>query len=142
MIRRINCYGKNRYEVENYIINSKKPYVILRAGRVFGTNIKDGTLITDILKDMNLKYKYEPLVKAGGKHFFPDFLINNKIIIECTGWRGYDKAIKLKKKIRYLKKRYKVYVVIPKTLKRYYEILNRHLILGTDNLSNIIQKSE
>lgn len=48
----INCYGKIRYEVENYIINSKKPYVILRAGRVFGTNIKDGTLITDILKDM------------------------------------------------------------------------------------------
>ena len=98
--------------------------------------------VADILKDMNLNYKYEPLVKAGGKHFFPDFLINNKIIIECTGWRGYDKAIKLKKKIRYLKKRYKVYVVIPKTLKRYYEILNRHLILGTDNLSNIIQKSE
>ena len=48
----INSYGRIRYEVENHIINSKKPYVILRAGRLFGTNIEDGTLITDMLKDM------------------------------------------------------------------------------------------
>lgn len=48
----VNCYGKIRYEVENYLIRSKKPYVILRAGRVFGTDIGDGTLITDMLKSM------------------------------------------------------------------------------------------
>lgn len=98
--------------------------------------------VADVLKSLRIAYEYEPLVKAGGKHFFPDFLIDNKIIIECTEWRGYDKAIKLKNKIEFLKKRYKVYVVIPKTLKRYYETLNQYLILGTDNLSEIIKKSE
>ena len=47
----VNCYGKIRYEVENHLISSKKPYVILRAGRVFGTDI-EVTLITDMLKAM------------------------------------------------------------------------------------------
>ena len=98
--------------------------------------------VADVLKGLGISYEYEPLVKAGGKHFFPDFLIDNKIIIECTEWRGYDKAVKLKEKIKYLEKKYTVYVVIPKTLKRYYETLNQHLILDADNLSNIFQKSE
>lgn len=88
-----------------------------------------------------LSYKYEPLVKIGNRYFFPDFLINNKIIVECTEWRGFDKAIKLKSKIEFLKKEYKVFVVIPKSLKRYYEILNRHLLLGTEALINELNMS-
>ena len=48
----INCYGKIRYEVENYIINSGMPYLILRMGRVFGTELEDGTLITGMLKTL------------------------------------------------------------------------------------------
>lgn len=90
--------------------------------------------VADVLKSLGIVYEYEPLVNAGGKHFFPDFLINKKIIIECTEWRGFDKAIKLQNKINFLKKKYKVYVVIPKTLKRYYETLNNYLVLGSENL--------
>jgi hypothetical protein len=97
--------------------------------------------IADLLKKFDFDYKYESLVKAGNKYFFPDFLIKNNIIIECTAWRGFDKAIKLKNKIKYLKKEYKVYVVIPKALKRYYEILNHHLLLGIDDLIEVIKKS-
>ena len=97
--------------------------------------------VADLLKSMNFNYKYEPLVKAGSKYFFPDFLIDNNIIIECTEWRGFDKAIKLKNKIEFLKEEYEVFVVIPKPLKRYYEILNNHLLLGMDDLKQILQKS-
>jgi len=94
----------------------------------------------DILKRLRISYKYEPFVKIGSKCFFPDFLINNKIIIECTEWRGFDKAIKLKDKIWYLKKRYIVFVLIPKPLKRYYETLNHRLLLGMDDLIKTIKK--
>lgn len=61
------------------------------------------------------------------------------IIIECTMWRGADKAIKLKKKIKYLKQKYKVYVVIPKTLNKYYEILSQYLVLGLDEFVPVAQ---
>ncbi|MDP3027000.1 MAG: helix-turn-helix domain-containing protein [Nanoarchaeota archaeon] len=94
----------------------------------------------DILKNLKVDYKYEPLIKIGNKGFFPDFLINNNIIIECTEWRGSDKAIKLKNKIEFLKKEYKVFVLIPKPLKRYYETLNHHLLLGMDDLKETIKK--
>ena len=94
----------------------------------------------DKLKSLGMNYKYEPLIKVEGKYFFPDFLINNKIIIECTMWRGYDKAIKLKEKIRLLEKEYKVYVVIPEKLNKYYQSLNDNLIEGLDNFKEIIKR--
>ncbi len=93
----------------------------------------------DLLRSLKINYKYEPLVKAKGKYFFPDFLIDNNVIIECTEWRGFDKAIKLKNKIEFLKKEYKVFVVVPKPLKRYYEILNQHLLLGIDDLRKTLK---
>lgn len=88
--------------------------------------------IANILKNKQIPYEYEPLIKIRNKVFFPDFVINNKIIIECTAWRGYDKATKLKNKINLLKNKYKFYVVIPKGLYNYYKILDNHLVLGLD----------
>ncbi|MCU0642398.1 MAG: helix-turn-helix domain-containing protein, partial [archaeon] len=55
--------------------------------------------LANALKKAKIDYQYEPFILIDNKAFFPDFLINNKIIIECTAWRGYDKAIKLKEKI-------------------------------------------
>jgi|SRR3989344_1355762 len=95
--------------------------------------------VADILKKFKLNYKYESLVKIGNKGFFPDFVIDNRIIVECTMWRHCDKAIKLKKKIRYLKKEYEIYVVVPKNLNRYYKILNRYLVLGLDEFVSVAQ---
>jgi len=95
--------------------------------------------IADLLKEMNINYEYEPLIKVGKRFFFPDFLINKKIIIECTFWRGQDKAQKLKQKLIHLDKEYKTYVVIPKGLYKYYKILNNHLILGLDELVPVAQ---
>jgi|TARA_B100001964_G_scaffold155528_1_gene170871 dTDP-4-dehydrorhamnose reductase len=48
----INCYGRMRYEVEKHILESDKPFIILRTGRVFGTDMDDGTLLTNTLNEM------------------------------------------------------------------------------------------
>ncbi len=95
--------------------------------------------VADILNKLKINYEYEPLINIDNKYFFPDFLIDNKIIIEATAWKGEIKAYKLRDKIKELKKRYKVYVVIPKTLYRYYKILNNHLILGLDEFVPVAQ---
>ena len=52
--------------------------------------------VANLLKKNKIEYEYEPLIKSDNKYFFPDFLINNKIILECTAWRGEAKAYKLK----------------------------------------------
>jgi len=93
----------------------------------------------DILKDLKIDYEYEPLINIDKNYFFPDFLINKKIIIECTMWKGLEKAYKLKSKIDMLKKKYNVYVLIPKNLYSYYKILNHHLILGLDEFVLVAQ---
>jgi len=93
----------------------------------------------DLLFNLKLNYQYEPLVKSDDKYFFPDFLINNKIIIECTSWRGDIKAYKLRDKIKHLEKKYKVFVLIPKDLYSYYRILDNHLILGLDEFASVAQ---
>jgi len=47
------------------------------------------------------------LVKVNKRWFFPDFLINKKIIIEAIEWRGETKAYSLKEKIKHLEKNIK-----------------------------------
>ncbi len=95
--------------------------------------------VADILFKKRISYKYEPLVAVGKKAFFPDFLLDNNIIIECTMWRGSDKAIKLRNKIRKLGKNYKVFVVIPKNLYSYYKILDDNLIQGLEEFARVAQ---
>lgn len=48
----INCYGRMKYEVEKHILKSKKKFMILRMGRVFGIELEDDTLLTRTLKEM------------------------------------------------------------------------------------------
>jgi dTDP-4-dehydrorhamnose reductase len=48
----INCYGKIKSEVEDYILNSCSKFIILRMGRVFGSDLKDGTIITSTIKKL------------------------------------------------------------------------------------------
>ena len=51
----VNCYGHIRNEVEDYLINSGNKFMILRMGRVFGTDLKDGTIITNMIKQLREK---------------------------------------------------------------------------------------
>lgn len=91
----------------------------------------------DFLFNKKVPYQYEPLVKSNNKYFFPDFLINNNLIIECTAWRGSDKAIKLKEKINNLRKNYKVYVLIPIKLRSYYKLIKENLIFNMNDIKII-----
>jgi hypothetical protein len=90
--------------------------------------------VADILFDYGVSYKYEPLVHVGKKYFFPDFLIGKDLIIECTAWKGESKAYKLKEKISYLKNKYKVYVAIPESLRKYYKIIEDYLLVGPNEI--------
>lgn len=53
----VNCYGRIKYEVEDYLLASDKPFIILRVGKVFGVRIKDNTLITEMLETLAAKKK-------------------------------------------------------------------------------------
>jgi hypothetical protein len=134
---------KEEHPEEYYIIQYAKfkkiggyKYLTEKGEKVRNRFEKD---VADTLNKLNINYQYEPLVHANGRYFFPDFLIDNKIIIEATTWRGKIKAYKLKEKIKALEKKYKVYVIIPKNLYSYYKILNNHLILGLDDFVPVAQ---
>lgn len=127
-------YYKSQYEKFKKIGDYK--YETLNGEKVRNKLERD---IANILKKYNLKYEYEPYVNIDNKAFFPDFIINKKVIIEATAWRGFDKAIKLKEKIKHLKKNYKIYIVIPKDLYKYYKTLNNHLVLGLDEFVPLAQ---
>jgi hypothetical protein len=96
----------------------------------------------NFLFNKGIEYEYEKLIKIGKRYFFPDFFIKDKnLIIECTEWRGIDKAIKLKHKISYLKKEHNVIILIPKNLKRYYETLKDYLVYDFNDLNTKIKSS-
>jgi hypothetical protein len=134
---------KKEHPKEYYLIQYDKfkkiggyKYITKRGEKVRNKFEKD---VADTLNKLKVNYQYEPLVNIGSKYFFPDFLINDKIIVEATAWRGKIKAYKLREKIKELEKKYKVYVVIPKNLYSYYKILNNHLILGLDDFVPVAQ---
>jgi len=118
-----------------------------KVGRGYHSTTKRGEKVrnifekqtADVLFNLGIDYDYEPLVHSGKRYFFPDFLIGNNIIVECTMWKGENNAYKLKEKIEALKNKYKIYVVIPKALYSYYKILNNHLVLGLDEFVPIAQ---
>jgi len=96
--------------------------------------------VANILWRNKLNYEYEPFIRVADKAFFPDFLVNGKLIIECTMWRHSDKAVKLKNKIKYLRKRYKIYIIIPKDLYRHYLLVSKYLLKGVGEFEEILKK--
>ena len=78
-------YGKQKHEVEKFIINTTANYCILRLSRVYGLNIHDNTLITSWLKAVKLNI-IKKFICASDLFFSPvliDDLINVlKITIE------------------------------------------------------------
>jgi len=96
--------------------------------------------VADRLYEKSINYKYEPLIKAGKRYFFPDFLIKDKIIIECTTWRGYEKAFKLKEKIKLLRKKYRIYVFITPKVNKYYISINKYIIRDLPELIKLVDR--
>ena len=67
----VNCYGLIKNEVEDYLLNSGNKFIILRMGRVFGTDLKDGTIITSMIKQLKVKKK---LLCADNEIFTPLYI--------------------------------------------------------------------
>jgi len=53
----ITSYGRLKFEIENYLFSSGKPFVILRMGKVFGVTPGDDTLITSMVDDLVVQKK-------------------------------------------------------------------------------------
>ena len=94
--------------------------------------------IADLLFDLGIDYEYEPLVNVGKRYFFPDFIVDENLIIECTAWRGEAKAYKLKEKASCLMEKYRFYVAIPKSLEKYYGVLADCLLVGPDAVTEML----
>jgi plasmid maintenance system antidote protein VapI len=72
--------------------------------------------LAELLMECDLNYRYEPVIKLGGKYAFPDFLVKNSVIIERCGysdWPGYWNRILKKAKLyeKYFKGKF--IIVVP-----------------------------
>jgi hypothetical protein len=106
-------------------------YISIRGERVRNTLEKS---VADLLYNSGLVYEYEPLVRGMKNYYFPDFKIGS-LIIECTMWRGEEKAYKLLHKIHDLEKaNYKIIVVVPHELRRFYKSLDTYLTTDFSDL--------
>ena len=84
--------------------------------------------IANILNSIPVNYEYEPMIRISSTYLFPDFKIKN-LIIECTYWRGAQKAQALSEKIKkYEEAGFEVKVVIPEKLSSFYKSIEKHTI--------------
>ena len=95
--------------------------------------------MAQLLDHLHIPYIYESKVVIGKQVFFPDFFIEPNILIECTMWRGVEKSLELQRKIEILSPAYRVFVVIPKGLNKYYTILSKHLVKGVEEFVPVAQ---
>ncbi|MCX6770746.1 MAG: hypothetical protein NTX79_01695 [Candidatus Micrarchaeota archaeon] len=95
--------------------------------------------VADLLYRNGLDYEYEPLVKGTKNYYFPDFKIGT-LIIECTMWRGEEKAYKLLHKIQDLEKAgVEAIVIVPPELRRFYKALDTYLTTDFSELEKRIK---
>lgn len=98
--------------------------------------------VADFLFQNRIKYEYESYVEGKNGVYFPDFIINGKTIIECTMWRGFDKATKLSKKIKDLeKKKFKMIVITTPSVKRFYRKIEPYIVDDLKVLNNRLNLS-
>jgi len=109
--------------------------VAVRGEKVRNSLEKD---VADLLYRMKLKYEYEPLVKGKNSYYFPDFKVNS-LLIECSMWKGEEKAYKLLHKINDLQKEgYLTIVVVPRQLRHFYKVLDEYLVTDIEELKEKI----
>jgi len=82
----------------------------------------------DCLYENGVDYEYEPRIDCDGRTFFPDFKIGN-LLVECTAWRGCDKARKLAVKLAAFEESgYDAVVVVPHELRAFYKSIEPYLV--------------
>lgn len=98
--------------------------------------------VGDFLINHQLLFEYEPLLRIGGKTFFPDFKIGN-ILLEVTAWSHphTEKKRKLKEKIdAYNQAGFIPYLILPEKLGNFYKEINCALIFQTKKLKEILPR--
>ena len=84
--------------------------------------------IANILHSISADYEYEPMVKIPLRTMFPDFKIGN-LLLECTAWKGEQKAYTLLTKIKAFEEAgYSVRVVIPDKLRDFYKPIQKYIL--------------
>ena len=93
--------------------------------------------VADLLYSLSIEYEYEPYVDCETKCYFPDFKIKN-LVIECTAWKGFQKAYSLKNKIEDFEAHgLKVKVIVPDDLRRFYKPIEKY-IMNTSELKEFL----
>lgn len=96
-------------------------------------------VVANKLFELEVDYAYEPYIKGLKAPYFPDFKIGN-LIIECTMWKGVEKAYSLLKKIQDLENTgYTVKVIIPNRLIRFYKPIEKNII-SIEELTNLMPR--
>jgi hypothetical protein len=79
--------------------------------------------VAETLHANGIDYVYEPIISLGKNFVSPDFLLEGKVIIECTEWTDItEKSFLLKTKIKRL--------VASKIIKRAIVVTNQSLLRG------------
>lgn len=84
----ISLYGRQKAEIEDFIIKNCKDYLIIRPGKAYGTNPGEGVLFTEWLNKYNKK---EKILCATDERLSPtyaeDIALGVKILLEkeCRG---------------------------------------------------------
>jgi len=55
-------YGRHKKEIEDFLINSKKKFLIFRLGKVYGLEKKDRTLLIDMIENLKPKYASDQIM--------------------------------------------------------------------------------
>jgi len=100
--------------------------------------------VAKILTESRIQFNYEPVLKCAGKFYFPDFIINNNLIIECTFWHDVkQRAEGLREKI----KDYKefgidniIIITLPKHVDEYSKLLESSgaIVITINSLRNLL----
>lgn len=77
--------------------------------------------VAETLHVNGINYEYEPIILLEGRFVVPDFLLEGKIVIECTAWTNVkEKSSQLKNKIKKL--------LASKVIKRAIVVTNQGLL--------------
>jgi|TARA_B100000929_G_scaffold275106_1_gene248785 dTDP-4-dehydrorhamnose reductase len=127
----VNCYGTIKNEVEDYLLKSGNKFMILRMGRVFGTDLCDDTIITNTIRQLKER---KTLLCANDEIFTPLYIEDLcKAIIKLIRKRyeGVLHLISIESISRY---------EIAKTIQKYFNLRNIEIIPCKINSLGLLEK--
>jgi dTDP-4-dehydrorhamnose reductase len=127
----INSYGQIRYEIEDYLTETGSRFVVLRMGKVFGSEIDDGTLITSILKAMREGQKITCAEDQFLTPLYIEDLFDSIRTLIDNEFYGVFHLTSLKKTTRY---------EIAKSVKKYFGLNDVEIITCKINSLGLLEK--